>query len=163
MTDQGATMTQPRPIQAQIPPRRRCQACAQAGTRCNPWFPCERCTTTGTPSELDHTLCSVCLPRPEIAASLEGVTRGRVRMARAAASDPKPATRLAVPPDVNHIWLQPPAWGAPHLFHVGETESYCAKVATQYPVELSARPALETVPGCRACWWAFEAGHRRPV
>lgn len=153
------------PTRAQIPTQRRCEKCAKAGVRCNPWFPCERCTNTGTPSELDHRLCDQCLPREEIVRGLESVTRSRVRMAReAAAGMSRPSGGLAVAPDARHIWLHPPAWGAPHLFHAGETQSYCAKVATKRSVDLAtATAALETVPGCRACWRSFRAGHRRPA
>jgi hypothetical protein len=128
------------------------------------WFPCERCTRTGSPSRLDHRLCEVCLPEPGVAASLAADAGDRARQARAAAADPRAVTGLAVAPDSHHAWLHPAGWGVPHLFHAGETTSYCAKVATQHPVDLSsARPAMETVRGCRACWASFRAGQRRPL
>jgi hypothetical protein len=129
------------------------------------WWPCERCTRTGSPSRLDPRLCEVCLPDPAVAASLAADAGDRARLARAAAAlSTRPKTDLAVAPDVHHVWLHPIAWGCPHLFHAGETVSYCAKVETEHPVNLAtAHPAMRTVPGCRACWRSFRAGHRRPV
>ena len=127
------------------------------------WLPCERCTRTGSPSRLDPRLCEVCLPDPNVAASLAADAGNRTRQARAAAADPRAVTGCAVAPDAHHVWLHPIAWGVPHLFHAGETVSYCAKVATEHPVNLAtAHPALSTVRGCRACWASFRAGHRRP-
>jgi hypothetical protein len=121
------------------------------------WLPCERCTTTGSPSELDPRLCEVCLPSPEIEERLWREVRLRIADAkRAASAGPQEWDRRAVSPDTEHAWIWRPGWGRAHLFTIGTTTSRCGRVWVIRPIY--ANPLLadpETTSACRACWHAY--------
>jgi hypothetical protein len=151
----------------QIPPRRRCEVCAKEGTmRCAGWLPCERCTTAGSPSELDHRLCSTCLPARRDAQTLSAVAAQRVRLSTPpspwkALPDLLVEERRAVAPDDDHVWLRTSREGRPHLFEAGEMDSYCSNVRLVAPVRLNVvTPVSSTEKACRVCWRSFHAGRR---
>jgi hypothetical protein len=130
------------------------------------WGACERCRGGGEPSPVDDRFCALCWPSLEDLRHRQKLTDRRLALAsRAAAqsaeSELASAPLRAVPPDAEHIWLSSRAWGAPHLFADGETESRCGKVAVLRRVRADLdTPAPEAVQGCRACWRSYRRGRR---